>query len=154
MKALLLLSFLALPAMARINETPEQCTNRYGAPVKELKPGVEVIYQKAGMNIFITFWNGRASMIFFSKIERGALDNPGDLSDAEIQTLLDANSGGSTWKKSEALMFMKSQWTTADGKLNAQYESPQNYLFIVTSAYNAHREKERAKEEKRALEGF
>jgi hypothetical protein len=154
MKALLLLWLLAVPAIARVNETLEQCANRYGAPFKVLKPDVEVIYQKAGLNIFITFWNGKASMIFFSKMERGALDNPDDLSDAEIQTLLDANSGGSTWKKSEALLFMKSQWTTADGKLNAQYESPQNYLFVVTAAYNAHREKERAKEEKKALEGF
>lgn len=68
---------LSLPALARLDETPAQCQERYGAPVREIAGtnGVPIVrfYKKAGMEIIAVFVgpstnNARVGMIFYSNI--------------------------------------------------------------------------------------
>jgi uncharacterized protein YdbL (DUF1318 family) len=54
---------------ARIGETEQECAARYGEPIKKL-PNDSLLYQKADLNIFITFFNGKADAIAYRKIAK------------------------------------------------------------------------------------
>ncbi|RYD67686.1 MAG: hypothetical protein EOP83_02325 [Verrucomicrobiaceae bacterium] len=153
MRLLLLLLVSALPASARLGETRDECDKRYGIPVKTLEGG-GIVYAKAGLHIVATFWNSKVSHIMVCKVERDALNTPKELSQNEIEILLKANDGGSEWKKSEALAFMRSQWERADGKAVALYKQTDNYLTIIDTAYASHLDEEKEKKEAKVLDGF
>ena len=97
---LLLLLTLARSASARLGETLEQVTQRYGAPLATsgivavpAKPVPATIgtstHSKAGIDITVHFHNGIAEKIVFSK--------PNGFSEVEKRILMDANAGGGTW---------------------------------------------------------
>jgi hypothetical protein len=52
---------------ARIAETEQECTARYGEPIKKL-PNDSLLYQKSGLGILITFYDGKADSIAYRKI--------------------------------------------------------------------------------------
>jgi hypothetical protein len=75
--ALSVIVLVCLPALARLDETPAQCQERYGAPVREIAGanGVPMVrvYHKQGMEIMAIFVglstnNAHVGMIFYSNI--------------------------------------------------------------------------------------
>ncbi len=109
MKSLLLLSLfitLTTPVLARIGETPEQCEARYGAPY--ISKEEATYHNKAGFHVVCTYAQGKCAQITFTHTQD---DNRRStpLSEAEITTLLKANSGGKTWKEAG-----EDSWETED----------------------------------------
>jgi hypothetical protein len=125
---------------ARIGETEQQCTARYGEPVKKL-PNDSLLYQKSDLNIFITFFNGKADAIAYRKIAKGH-----QLSENEVEILLNSNSGGVPWKK-HALISVDREWVTENGELLTTYDSGEHLLMVGTKDYLA---REKAKKDAKA----
>ena len=147
MKILLPLLFVPVLASARIGETPEECAKRYGAGEKV--DAVRTVYRQAGLNVMVTFWEGKAAMIFYSKIGKSPLGQPEAMSAAEQEAVLQSNSGGSKWMiKSEEIALMKMEWATEDGKLTAQHDGKKSYLGIMTAPFAKHLAAARKQREK------
>lgn len=149
---------------ARLDETPEQCEARYG-PAKLTKetpkdfnvPGaVTSFYNKSGLNIFVTFYDGRAGEIFFEKEEKDALGNPQELSQAEIESLLAANSGERQWKKVSPLEsgFGSEGWLRDDKSALAVYVTLKNRLIFTDMGFSDMRSKNIKASEQENLDGF
>lgn len=148
---LLCLALMPTTSLARIGETQQECATRYGKGT----PGKGgTFYHKGGMRIMAIFWNDKAGCLIFGKIERNALNKPKEMSAAEQEALLEANGGGSEWVKSKGIEISRKSWTTADGKAVAQYDEFEGTLIISSAEYLKHKNEERAKEEKKALDGF
>jgi hypothetical protein len=135
------LALTIAPVEARIGETLEQCVSRYGEPVS--KANGLILFQKSGIVIAVaSFFEGRVDSIGFKKIS-------GDpLSATELKELLDANSGGQTWKKGAlGADVLLSQ----DGELTAKYTDSERTLVIATVRKLA---RDAAKSESKQLNGF
>lgn len=140
----------ASTAVARIGETLEQCQVRYG---KGIPADGRFLFRKAGFYIIIEFYDGKADMIAFRKVEKNILGISAPISDNEIQNLLKQNGGGQTWKKAEEVMF-DSGWRTEDEKLLAAYSMMEHFVGIFTLDHSLRETaKKKAKEDKK-LEGF
>jgi hypothetical protein len=118
---------------ARIGETEQECAARYGEPIKKL-PNDSLLYQKADLNIFITFFNGKADAIAYRKIAKDQ-----QLSENEVEILLNDNSGGVPWKKREGTSVDR-EWVTENGELLATYDSGDHLLMVGTKDYLAREE--------------
>lgn len=126
--ALLLLT--ALPSLARLGETKAQCEARYGTPVGTTKAG-NTRYLKGGLEIVIIYSHDKASTLYFAKPKPGATDlditistnkdKRPELTQAEQDTLLQANTGTSTWQSKTGDPFGDPVWRRADGKAVAYY---------------------------------
>ena len=127
--------------LARIGETEQECAARYGEPTKKLSNN-RFLYQKSDLKIFIIFFNGKADAIAYSKIAKGQ-----QLSENEIETLLETNSGGVPWQKGEGL-----SWETETGALLANYTD--DMLIIATKDYFARQKAKDNAKESQNLEGF
>jgi hypothetical protein len=97
-----LVSVFCDTSIARIGETLEQCTARYGKPIRDAVAG-RVAFQKAGMLIVITFSEGKATMVAYSP--------PTKVTDEEFKTLLRLYSGGRRWVR-----VPNTDWWTFDMK--------------------------------------
>jgi hypothetical protein len=127
---------------ARLGETPEQCEERYGAPIpnkddfgnvipRELPtlhmPRASVLcYHAKGLKILIVFTDGKAGQIFYQKLTKSPSEVKA-LSEAEINWLLEANSGGKTWEGGYVepevpRLYTQSRWTLSDQSASAVYE--------------------------------
>lgn len=140
-----------IAAHARIGETLAQCETRYGKTVK-VTNGYH-FFSKATMSIACKFINGACEEMCIFHSERDVLRHPTELSEVEIEALLEANSGGSVWSKGEAPSMTK-EWKTADGLLVAAYFTFEHELVIVTKAEMDRRIAAKAAEEKAKLKGF
>jgi hypothetical protein len=149
-----ILASLTCPAFARLGETPEQCNARYGEPVSIDKDKKEITYQKAGLLVLITFWNGSAQYIIIGKSERDAIDRPVKMSDAEIETIVQANAGDQKTKPGSEGGVLDKAWETLDGKRIALYMFDSNVLVLSTKAYALEKQRLKAETEKKNLEGF
>jgi hypothetical protein len=132
---------------ARIGETEQECTARYGEPVKK-GSNDSLLYQKSDLNIFITFFDGKADAIAYWKIAKGE-----QLSENEVEILLNSNSGGVPWKK-RAVISMDREWETENGELLATYDNGEHMLMVGTKDYLARQKAKRAAKEGKNLEGF
>lgn len=116
-----------------------------------------MVFHKAGLEIFSDFMDGKAVHMGFRKIETDAIGNPVELSDTQIEILLESESAGSKWEKDiHPEDGMTDIWNTKDGLRLAVYDrSHSNRLLTVTTyAYCQKREEEVTKKEKKALEGL
>jgi len=97
----------------------------------------------------IQFYDGKAEMIMFRKAEKNILGTPEELSENEIQALLNANSNKKVWKERNSISLNK-EWETEDGQVLAQYDIMENVLYISTkdTLDRAEEEKKAAEEEK------
>jgi len=152
MKTLLILIALALPAAARIGETPEECIARYGQPMADMPAGV-MAFTKAGFRIALLFHQGRAEGISVSKMETNILKNSLPMSEAEITAVLDANGAGKKWKESGA-GFTGRSWESEDGSRFAGYDKTKNHLNLYTKAWADRTGAEQAEAERKNLDGF
>lgn len=148
--AVLAIALATLTAHARIGETPQECANRYGPPVKQLE-GDQVVYKKSGLGVVVTFFNGKAAAIAYRKISEDALGQPQAMSDNEIELLLKSNSGDSPWTKLEA-PSMDRQWE--NGQLYATYITFKNILIVATKDHLERVAAQKARNESKNLDGF
>ena len=118
---------------ARIGETEQECAARYGEPIKKL-PNDSLLYQKADLNIFITFFNGKADAIAYRKIAKDQ-----QLSENEVEILLNGNSDGVRWQEREGTSVDR-EWVTENGELLATYDSGDHLLMVGTKDYLAREE--------------
>lgn len=132
---------------ARIGETEQECAARYGEPVKK-RPNNSLLYEKSDLNIFITFFNGKADAIAYGKIAKGQ-----QFSQNEIELWLKSNSGGVPWQE-RAVISMNRNWETENGELLANYNTAANLLMIATKGYFARKEAKKDAKEGQNLEGF
>jgi len=159
---ILALSLLtALPSLARLGETKAECETRYGKPVGTTKSG-NPRYLKGGLEIVIAFAKDKAITLYIAKPKDGTteldlpivLDSEGrpELSKAEIDALLKANSAGSEWKLGTDDPFGDAYWNRADGKATASYASAKMEISDKAALHKGAGEK--PTEEPVDLEGF
>jgi hypothetical protein len=146
---------------ARIGETEQECAARYGEPIKKF-PDNSLAYQKSGLAIIISFFDGKAASVVYRKIATNALSKGEQLSENEIEILLKSNSGGVPWKKRVAISITKNwetdsmikHWETENGELLATYLTFDNLLMVGTKDHLAREKAEKAAKESKNLEGF
>jgi hypothetical protein len=138
-------------AFARIGETLQVCEQRYGTPTKTANESVA--FQKGGFVIIITFFEGKADSIIYSKATRNALGKGTEISDNEIQQLLKLNGGERAWNKSGGIS-MDREWDSEDGELFAFYKTIDNYLAIGTKGFNDRTKAKKKAKENKGLDGF
>jgi hypothetical protein len=144
-------ALLTMPAWARLGETEDQCVSRYGAAIKTIQAGEKgpyksLIFLKNEYYLAVEFIDGKAGLIYFTKAGRP------DLSDNEIQVLLDANSGGQKWTKSDQVSI-NPLWTRDDGAI-AQYKTLEKTLALYSKEMLAAMEQAKRDAEKRNLEAL
>ena len=137
---------------ARIGETEQECAARYGEPIKKL-PDDRLLYRKADLGILITFFNGKADAITYRKIATNVLGKGEQISENEVEILLNSNSGGVPWKKL-AVISMNRNWETENGELLATYITFENLLKVGTKNYFAREKAKKNAKESHNLEGF
>jgi hypothetical protein len=81
---------------ARINETLEECINRYGAaeagPINESPGKATYVFQKSKYRIMVTLVDGKVAIISYK--------TPGSLNMIEVEGFLDANRvNGQQWQE-------------------------------------------------------
>jgi len=103
-----LLTLLPLTTYARLGDTERQCIERYGSAeppprfvtdVNTLLPGAHqsATYRYQGYRIEVAFLNGRVVRQRYHRTQ--AVNGSLNLSDAEIEAILKAESDGGTWKR-------------------------------------------------------
>lgn len=141
----------SVSAYARIGETLEQCIERYGDPLKN--DSSNAMFSKAGVYVYAHFFEGKADMITFRKIEEDVLERPVELSQTEINVLLSSNGQGHEWAKQNS-PSMDSDWKTDDGKVLAHYTFMDHVLIVATAEYMARAAAAKDAEEKEKLNSF
>jgi hypothetical protein len=102
----------------------EECIERYGKPSEgPMKSDVDDAakdydFEKAGLLMVITFFNGKAAAIHFSK------DGRLKFSYQEIEILLEANAGSSTWEET----------SRRDGRTTYETRSGQRKAFVISNS--------------------
>lgn len=87
MKTLLLLLTLATPALARLDETVEQCETRYGPSHGRDADKGEIYFDKAGFRITAHFHAGKCDSLTFTHIDDSKIE------ETEVRILADLNLG-------------------------------------------------------------
>ena len=141
---------MAFRAEARIGETLEQCTIRYGAPVT--KSNTNAVFIKAGFAIAVMFYEGKVDSLGITKIEKDALGKSIEMSENEISQLLRANSGDRKWK--EISHSFERSWLTEDAQIVAIYGPSTHLLTIMTKDSAERAAAARKTEEDKKLNGF
>lgn len=149
----LFIAMLIVPATARVGETAEQLAVRYGNS-KPGKHASERCFEKNGLTIFTTVWNGVCHSIRFIPVQPAKTstepeeDAGRQLTRDEIKLLLDSNSGGVEWFEHK-----KNSWISVDAKLSA-FISSDGALCIVTADFIARDIETHQKEEPKRTDGF
>ena len=147
---------------ARLGETPEQCEERYGAPiVSKVLPmdsiapgGVVTLYRKSGLEIKVLYFNGTAGEVRFEKSEKDALGFAEEFSQTEIESLMEANGGGKEWQDGGPSSGGGKMWALIDQSAYAIYSKPENSLQFTTAEFYKKLAANIKIEEKKNLDGF
>lgn len=156
MKTLALFFALVAPCFARLGETVAECKARYGEPVHIVEKTSAMHFSKAGFRLVIEFYKGRAAGVMIEKeAEPGVLQigNP-EISKTEIDTFLQANSGGGEWVENSEGDFVNVIWFSKGGRNLAVWQKFEHTLSFMTKEYLDHRSAQKAQEEKEKLGDF
>ncbi|MGE0412015.1 MAG: hypothetical protein AB7I98_03910 [Verrucomicrobiales bacterium] len=136
MKHLVALLLFILPAFgfARIGETEQQCSVRYGRPTgtgSDPATGLDMnTYKKNGFEMYCYFDNGKCVRITYQKqLKTSAQAQPVDLTPEEALSLLKLNAEGD-WKT------LRSAFQWSNGDLTAEIDSDAKDLIISSKAYS------------------
>lgn len=127
---LVLCALLVSPALARVGETKAECEARYGKPAKTEKylSFDLYLYVKSGFVIAVMFDAERAGTVQYQH-ETGEEIIAPEITDAELEALLKANAGGSSWIEDKGVIAKRS-WKRADGVLMARYNPLDRTLLM------------------------
>jgi hypothetical protein len=157
---------LSSTGWARLGETLEQCEARYGLATRTLDapdslnaPGALVcFFSRAGFKIVATFHNGKAGVIFFEKEEQDASGNPMEISQTEVESLLESNNAGKSWQPASAREagwnFNDKAWLLEDKSALAVHDKSNHRLVFTSIEFAELQDKVRAAKEEKSLEGF
>ena len=112
-----------------------------------------LLYQKAGLGVIVTFYEGKADAIAYRKIAENALGKGERISDNEIDFLLKGNSGDTPWKK-RSVISMNREWESENSNLLATYIMFENLLMVATQDYLAREKAKKNAQEGKNLDGF
>jgi hypothetical protein len=128
--SLLLLGLPPLSASANLGETVAQCVARYGGPVHFTEanarlPFGTITFVAGGYGLIVFVLNGKEVGARVSKA------NKSPFSDAEMQTIMNADLGGSTWTPTLSTDPTCLTWTRAD-HATVLYDK-EKHMLILTS---------------------
>lgn len=152
MKTLAIL-ILALPVLAfgRIGESCPQCQERYGKMISSDEKSA--LFSKDGFEVMVAFRKSAAFAISFQKIEKNSDRSIATITAAEIEALMEANSGGKKWGEAKELAGGK-EWATLDGTRVAYYKTSDHMLLIRIKADFEQFSKEEHEAQKAKMSGF
>lgn len=161
MKTLAFFFVLATAADGRLGETVEQCVARYGPDLFQKKN--EGWYEKNGIGIHAEFRNHLVVKISYWKKPK-ELFSVDHLSDFQVQEILKANSGKSTWlqtKGAPGASITHKTLTRADLAAHATWDYLSGEVRFITeserqleAAEKAREEAKRHADEKKAVDGL
>ena len=137
----------AAPTPGRIGESRAQIYARYGKP-QQLVDGVAV-FLKGDFVIAVSFFQEKADALMFTKLPKDVLGRWNEMSDNEIQTLLQACGGERKWE-----CYGMHRWQTEDVTLFAFYNDLDNMLGVLSKAHLERSALEKKSEEEKKLQGF
>jgi hypothetical protein len=150
--------FLPLTSQARLGETPEECSARYGAAVATVPGGDDnvqgtstIIYEKGGMKIVTLVYEGRVVFISYEKPGTGETEQSQDISEGEIGFLLDANSQGKTWIPA---LTPPNAWRLEDGTASAAYHNHSRKFIVSSTQYMSLSQRAQSAQDQQHLKGF
>jgi len=128
--AIILFSLLTIPAQANLGETVAQCVTRYGKPIgyseaSAKSPFGTVAFSAAGYTLIIFLINNKEVGARVSKTDKSAF------SDAEMKTIMDADSTVSPWTSASSDDPTCLQWVRGD-KATVLYDK-EKHMLIFTS---------------------
>jgi hypothetical protein len=137
---------------AHIGETKEQCDIRYGSPTQTKEDGSVAWYEKNGLEIAVTFYQGKADSVVYSHKQKDPMGWKDKFSLNEVQILQAANSPGS-WTLQDENSYV---WNSPDSSMGCQYfpfkkERP---LVIATSEKLHRNEQKTQAKEAESLKGM
>ena len=151
---ILVVSIVSIAAsQARLGETKEQCTARYGPAIKVNRETDSLFFRKNGLTVMASFYEGKCHSIAYIKVETDALGQTAEFSDVEKTALMEANSAGKAWSKRKAIS-LNSEWESDGGAVLAVYETLGHMLIVLTHDQYERETAAKAAEEKKKLEGF
>ncbi len=140
-----------------LNETPQQVEQRFGKAVKQATwdgLATNLVYEEGGFLINVAYLNGGAAQICYARKE-------GKLSQVEIDALLTATTGQSSWVKLSAEDSLKAGfgdndcWARKDEKAFAVNLLKTGYTFAVTAVeYQRLLRKTASEKQQEDLKGF
>jgi hypothetical protein len=120
MKFLPLLLLSCLPVSAKIGETKELLTSRYGSPIED--GGDALVFSKGGILVKVDLQDGKCARIRFAKDISSGVE--GELNQSQISSLFAANQDGLKWARAADGTLRSSdgqrQAVAADGSLVIQ----------------------------------
>lgn len=147
-----ILALFILQAEARLGETKEQTEKRYGWSMQELESPAKNLqvhcFEKLGYKIIVTFMDGISANETFTKV------GDGSFSDAELEKLLESNTGDSTWEKVDQTKVIGKVWKRKDGKAWAVYQSIKTLFSVRTNEFDEYQTKLIKEEQMRKMKDF
>src|ERR1043166_268150 len=135
---------------ARLGETPKEIEARYGKPISSApheKPAtVANTYTASGFEIIVEFMGDKSVYERFQKPEIL-------MSKGEIEVLLEANKGASSWKEVSPAEANTRKWEREDGGAVAFYDYRCSLNFF-DQTYKRERAKIAEDEKKAKMKGF
>jgi hypothetical protein len=128
--AIVLFSLLTIPLRANLGETVEQCVARYGRPIgyseaSSKSPFGTVVFTATGYTLIVFLIHNKEVGARVSKLDKSAF------TDAEMQTILGADSAGSPWTPAASADPACLRWTRGD-KAAVLYDK-EKHMLIFTS---------------------
>jgi hypothetical protein len=128
--SLLLLVVQPLSASANLGETVAQCVARYGGPVRYTEANAKlpfgtITFVAGGYGLLIFVLNGKEVGARVSKASKDPF------SDTEMQTIMNADLGGSTWTPTPSSDPTCLTWTRAD-HATVLYDKDKHMLMLTS----------------------
>jgi hypothetical protein len=128
--ALIFFSILTIPVRANMGETTEQCVARYGRPVgyseaNAKSPFGTVAFTATGYTLIVFLIHNKEVGARVSKLDKSAF------TDAEMKTIMDADSAGSPWTSAPSDDPTCLRWTR-DDKATVLYDKVKRMLIFTS----------------------
>jgi len=128
--AIILFSLLTIPVRANLGETVEQCVARYGRPIGYSEAGAKspfgtVAFTATGYTLIVFLINNKEAGARVSKLDKSAF------TDAEMKTILGADSAGSPWIPAASNDPTCLRWTRGD-KATVLYDKEKRMLIFTS----------------------
>ena len=123
----------AASATARIGETFEECTARYGRHVRISNDGQVHVFESGRFRLFVEFHDGKADEIVYKRIppDKDYVGAPLQLSTGEIHALLEKNFGDAPWQTSHPDLYTI-DYAGPGGAWSASYSTLSGRLTVLT----------------------
>ena len=128
--AILLFSVLSIPARANLGETVAQCVARYGAPVGYSEAGAKspfgtVAFTATGYTLIIFLIKDKEVGARVAKVDKSAF------TEAEMQRIMGADSGGFSWTSTPSDDPTCLRWVRPD-KATVLYDKAKHMLIFTS----------------------